>query len=177
MPGELSAALRRRLEARGGRLVCQAPVSKIVVSRWPGRGCGVLGQQVRVRRAVLADVGAEQLYGGLVSTDELPRRVTRRMQEFRRDPATFKIDYALPGPCPGLRRPPYAPGTVHIADSYADIITYFGHLAAGTDPRPAVPADRSDDHHRPTRSPAGTESLWVYTHVPQQVERRRRRVD
>ena len=116
-----------------------------------GRAVGVecLDQQVRVRRAVLASVGAEQLYGGLVGNDELPRRTVTRMREFRRDPATFKIDYALSGPVPWASPPAYAPGTVHIADSYDDMITYFGHLAAGVDPGSAVPADRPDDHHGP----------------------------
>jgi len=167
--GELSAALRRRLEARGGMVVCQAPVSRIVVRGGRAVAVECLDQQVRVRRAVLADVGAEQLYGGLVATAELPARVTRQMVEFRRDPATFKIDYALRGPVPWAVTPPYAPGTVHIADSYADMITYFGQLAAGTIPeRPFLLIGQMTTAD-PTRSPAGTESMWVYTHIPQQV--------
>ena len=167
--GQLAAALRRRLESRGGMVVCQAPVSKIVVRGGRAVAVEALGQQVRVRRAVLADVGAEQLYGGLVDAADLPARVTRRMKEFRRDPATFKIDYALRGPVPWAVTPPYAPGTVHIADSYADIITYFGQIAAGTIPeRPFLLIGQMTTAD-PTRSPAGTESLWVYTHIPQQV--------
>jgi phytoene dehydrogenase-like protein len=91
------------------------------------------------------------------------------MAEFRRDPATFKIDYALRGPVPWAVTPPYAPGTVHIADSYADMITYFGQLAAGAIPeRPFLLIGQMTTTDA-TRSPAGTESMWVYTHLPQQV--------
>ena len=167
--GQLSAALRRRLESRGGMVVCRAPVSKIVVRGGRAVAVECLDQRVRVRRAVLADVGAQQLYGGLVAADELPARVPRRMAEFRRDPATFKIDYALRGPVPWAVTPPYAPGTVHIADSYADMITYFGQLAAGAIPeRPFLLIGQMTTTDA-TRSPAGTESMWVYTHLPQQV--------
>ena len=168
--GALSAALRRRFEAHGGRLVCSAPVTKIMIAGRRAVGVECLDQQVRVRRAVLASVGAEQLYGGLVGNDELPRRTVTRMRSFRRDPATFKIDYALSGPVPWASPPAYAPGTVHIADSYDDMITYFGHLAAGVIPdRPFLLIGQMTTTD-PTRSPAGTESMWVYTHVPQQVQ-------
>ena len=167
--GALSEALRRRLDAHGGRVVCGAPVTKIMTTGGRAVGVACLDQQITVRRAVLASVGAEQLYGGLVSADELPRRTVTRMRKFRRDPATFKIDFALSGPVPWTSSPPYPPGTVHIADSYDDMITYFGHLAAGVIPdRPFLLGGQMTTTD-PTRSPAGTESMWVYTHVPQQV--------
>ena len=62
--GELTAALRRRLEAHGGQVVCNAPVSRILVRGGRAVGVDCLDQAVRVRHAVLADVGAEQLYAG-----------------------------------------------------------------------------------------------------------------
>jgi phytoene dehydrogenase-like protein len=167
--GRLTAALYRRLEERGGQVVGNAPVRRILVRGGRAVGVQCLDQTVRARRAVLADVGAEQLYGGLVSTDELPTRLVSKMAGFRRDPATFKVDYALSGPVPWASPPAYAPGTVHIADSYADMITYFAQLAAGTIPdRPFLLIGQMTTTD-PTRSPAGTESLWVYTHLPQQV--------
>ena len=167
--GELTAALRRRLEAHGGQVVCNAPVSRILVRGGRAVGVDCLDQAVRVRRAVLADVGAEQLYGGLVSTDELPARLVTKMSAFRRDPATFKVDYALSGPVPWASTPAYPPGTVHIADSVADMIRYFAQLAGGSIPdRPFLLLGQMTTTD-PTRSPAGTESLWAYTHLPQQV--------
>ena len=49
----------------------------------------------------------------------------------------------------GRRRRPYAPGTVHVADSVEQMTEALGQVAAGRDPGGAVPAGRPDDHHRP----------------------------
>src|SRR4051812_47130787 len=72
--GELSRALRDRFTAAGGTLRCGTPARRLVV-----RGRRVVAVrtddgEVRVRRAVLADVGAEQLYGALLGPDDLPPR-------------------------------------------------------------------------------------------------------
>jgi phytoene dehydrogenase-like protein len=78
-------------------------------------GVRVHDQLVRARRAVLADVAAEHLYGRLF--EELPPRVRDKMAGFRRDPGTVKVDCALRGPVPWRTPPPHAPGTVHISDA------------------------------------------------------------
>ena len=91
------------------------------------------------------------------------------MRAFRRDPATVKIDYALSGPVPWAEQPPYPPGTVHIADSYEELTTFYGQLSAGAIPDKPFLLIGQMSTTDPTRSPAGTESLWAYTHVPQDV--------
>jgi phytoene dehydrogenase-like protein len=169
--GRLTEALRARFEDHGGQVVCHAPVSRIIVRR--GRAVGVRTQdsEIAVRRAVLAAVDVEQLYGTLVTDAELPARVVRQMRSFRRDPATFKVDYALNGPVPWSSPPPYAPGTVHLADSIEDLLTAEAQLSAGAIPeRPFLLAGQMTTSDA-TRSPAGTESLWAYTHVPQRIRR------
>ena len=108
--GKLSEAMRDRFLAHGGAVVCNAEVTKITVEHDRAVGVQVLDQLVRVRRAVLADVAAEHLYGRLVAFDELPPRVRTKMAGFRRDPGTFKVDYALSAPVPWRTPPPYAPG-------------------------------------------------------------------
>ena len=70
---------------------------------------------------------------------------------------------------PWASTPAYPPGTVHIADSVADMIRYFAQLAGGSIPdRPFLLLGQMTTTD-PTRSPAGTESLSAYTHLPQQV--------
>ncbi|MCE3275637.1 MAG: dependent oxidoreductase, partial [Propionibacteriaceae bacterium] len=136
-----------------------------------GRAVGVRvhDQLVSVRRAVLADVAAEHLYGRLVGFDELPARVRDKMAAFRRDPGTVKVDYVLSAPVPWRTPPPYPPGTVHISDSYQELVTSFAQLSSGSIPdRPFLLMGQMTTAD-PTRSPAGTESLWAYTHVPQRV--------
>jgi phytoene dehydrogenase-like protein len=166
---QLSEALRDRFVAHGGAVVCNAEVTKITVAHGRAVGVQVHDQLVRTRRAVLADVHAEHLYGRLVTFDELPPRVRVKMAGFRRDPATFKVDYALSAQTPWRTPPPYAPGTVHISDSFEELIMTVAQLGVGSIPdRPFLLMGQMTTAD-PTRSPDGTESMWAYTHVPQRV--------
>ena len=74
--GALTQALRRRFEAAGGTVACSTPVTGIRVEGRRAVAVQTADAEVRVRRAVLADVGAEQLFGGLVAADDLPARTT-----------------------------------------------------------------------------------------------------
>jgi phytoene dehydrogenase-like protein len=167
--GRLAEAMRDRFTARGGEVVCDAEVTKINIEHGRAAGVQVHDQLVRVRRAVLADVAAEHLYGRLVTFEELHPRVRAQMAGFRRDPATFKVDWALSAPVPWGTPPPYPPGTVHIADSYEELVISFAQLSAGSIPeRPFLLIGQMTTSD-PTRSPEGTESMWAYTHVPSRV--------
>jgi phytoene dehydrogenase-like protein len=167
--GKLAEAMRDRFLAHGGAVVCNAEVTKISIEHGRAAGVQVHDQLVRVRRAVLADVAAEHLYGRLVPFDELPATIRTKMAGFRRDPATFKVDWALSSPVPWRTPPPYAPGTVHIADSYEELVVSSAQLSAGSIPdRPFLLIGQMTTAD-PTRSPEGTESLWAYTHVPLRV--------
>jgi phytoene dehydrogenase-like protein len=168
--GELTAALVRRLESRGGRIRCGVPVTSVVVRA--GRALGVRtadGEAVRAHRAVLADVSAPALYGGLVGWEHLPGRLRDDMRRFQWDFATFKVDWALSGPIPWAAPRAARAGTVHLARDVDAMTDYNAHLATGR--VPAVPyvllgqMTTAD----PSRSPAGTESVWAYTHVPQRI--------
>lgn len=166
----LVEALRRRLEQRGGEVVCSAPVDRIEVDR--GRVVAVRyagASRVRVRRAVVGAVVAPILYQRLLDPEDLPDRVRRGMRRFQLDPGTVKVDWALDGPVPWESAPPYAPGTVHVADSLSELSEAVGQIWAGYVPdRPFLLMGQMTTTD-PTRSPAGTEALWAYTHVPQQV--------
>ena len=167
--GKLTEAMRDRLLRYGGEVACNAEVTKITVEHGRAVGVQVHDQFVRARRAVLADVAAEHLYGRLVTFDELPPKVRATMAGFRRDPGTVKVDYALSGPVPWSAPPPYAPGTVHISDSYEELVIGYAQLSTGHIPeRPFLLMGQMTTAD-PTRSPEGTESLWAYTHVPQRV--------
>lgn len=169
--GRLTDALVRRFEAAGGSVRCSAEVTGIEVES--GRASGVrLGDGERIAsRAVLADVAAPRLYGELVRPEDLPTRTRRRMRNFQLDPATLKVDWALSGPVPWAVTPPHQPGTVHVADSVSELVESFGQIQAGAVPaRPFLLAGQMTTTD-PSRSPAGTESAWAYTHMPQQVRR------
>jgi phytoene dehydrogenase-like protein len=151
---------------------CGRRVTGIDVRR--GRAAGVRtedGDHLTATRAVLADVAAPHLYGRLLDEADVPARVTRRMRAFELDPSTVKVDWALDGPVPWAAAPKFAPGTVHVADSFGDMVESLGQVAAGSVPaRPFLLAGQMSTAD-PTRSPAGTESMWAYTHVPQRARR------
>jgi phytoene dehydrogenase-like protein len=89
------------------------------------------------------------------------------MEEFRLDPSTIKVDWALSEPVPWASGPPHDPGTVHVADSAAEMTESFAQIHAGVVPaRPFLLVGQMTTAD-PTRSPRGTESAWAYTHVPQ----------
>ena len=168
--GNLTQALARRLRAHGGEIRCSAPVERIGTTG--GRASTVHtagGETFRASRAVVATVVAPSLYGDLLDPDDVPRRVRRGMRNFQLDPSTIKVDWALDGEVPWQSRPTKAPGTLHIADSVHDMVEALGQVSGGLVPaRPFMLAGQMTTTD-PTRSPAGTESMWAYTHVPQQT--------
>jgi phytoene dehydrogenase-like protein len=127
------------------------------------------GRELPAARAVLADVGAPQLYEQLVAPDHLPARVRRAIRRFEYDPSTVKVDWALSGPVP-WRAPAMAlAGTVHIAESMAMLTDATADIAAHRVPeRPFLVAGQYAGHD-PTRQPEGAETFYAYTHVPQRI--------
>lgn len=169
--GRLSEALVRRLEAAGGTLRCSAEVVRIEVEGRRATGVRLADGERISAGVVLADVAAPRLYGGLVRPEDLPSRTLRRMRGFQLDPATLKVDWALTGPVPWAVPPPYRPGTVHVADSVAELTETYAQIEAGAVPaRPFLLVGQMTTTDE-GRSPVGTESAWAYTHMPQQIRR------
>ncbi|MFJ4436112.1 phytoene desaturase family protein [Streptomyces sp. NPDC088923] len=170
--GALTAALVRRLEARGGVVRCGERVTRVLVRA--GRAAGVRtagGETVAAGRAVLADVAAPALYGELVDAADLPGRVHADLATFQWDFATFKVDWALDGPVPWTAGEAAAgAGTVHLADGVDGLTRFAAQLAMGRVPdRPFLLFGQMTTAD-PSRSPAGTQSAWAYTHVPHTVK-------
>jgi phytoene dehydrogenase-like protein len=166
--GNLTRALARRAESLGGRIRCSSAVTRVVVDG--RRATGVLtehGERFTARHAVVADVVAPHLYGGLVRDEDLPADTRQAMRRFQLDPSTVKVDWALDGPVPWASPPPYGPGTVHLADSVDQMTQALTQVATRTVPARPFMLTGQMTTADPTRSPAGTESLWAYTHVPQ----------
>jgi phytoene dehydrogenase-like protein len=167
--GKLTDALVARLRAAGGRLECDAPVDQVHVR--DGRAVGVRvadGREIAARRAVLADVTAPQLYLQLVGAEHLPPRMLDDLRRFQWDSATVKVDWALSAPIPWRAKECARAGTVHVGGELDRLSSYCHHLELRrlpADPFVIVGQMTTAD---PTRSPAGTESAWGYSHVPWQ---------
>jgi phytoene dehydrogenase-like protein len=167
--GRLAEALARRFTSLGGEVRCDAEVIGIDVESGRATGVRTATERVRARRAVVADVAAPILYGRLLEPDDVPARVARGMRQFEMDPGTVKVDWALSGPIPWLTEPAHAPGTVHVADSVGQMQEALSQVWAGAIPAAPFMLAGQMTTSDPTRSPAGTESFWAYTHVPQET--------
>jgi phytoene dehydrogenase-like protein len=180
--GCLTDALVRRLSKQDGQLTCRRRVTEVLVAR--GQAVGVRdehGELVRARRAVLADVPAPVLYSDLVGADHLPARFRTDLDSFNWDNATIKVDWALSGPVPWTAAEVGEAGTVHLGTDLDGLAGFSTDLACGRVPRQPFLLLGQMTTADPTRSPAGTESLWAYTHVPRghtwTADRLRRRAD
>lgn len=166
----LSAALVRRLTARGGVLRCGRAATEVVVRR--GRAVAVRtedGTEVPARRAVLADVPAPLLYARLLAPEHLPARLRCDLRRFQWDFATVKVDWALSRPIPWRTPEASAAGTVHLAEGLDELTLFAAQIAMRRVPRVPFAVLGQMTTADPTRSPAGTESAWAYTHVPQRI--------
>ncbi len=168
--GELTQALARRFEAGGGEIRTGVEVVRIEVAG--GRAVAVRsagGERYAAGKAVVADVLAPALYTRLLERSAVPDRILRSLETFELDPGTVKVDWALDGPVPWTGAPEKACGTVHVADSVADMATAMSQVQSGAVPANPFMLSGQMTSADPGRSPAGTESFWAYAHVPQHV--------
>jgi phytoene dehydrogenase-like protein len=163
----LTDALVARFTSLGGRLETGTPVTHVVVRDGAVTGVTTRDGEAYDAPVVVADVVAPHLFGDLVREEDLPARVVRGMRDFELDPGTVKVDWALTGPVPWAGSPGAAPGTVHVADSVDEMTQTLAQVASGVVPdRPFMLTGQMTTSDA-SRSPAGTESFWAYTHVPQ----------
>ncbi|MFF0549718.1 phytoene desaturase family protein [Streptomyces sp. NPDC004311] len=168
--GALTSALVSRLRRRGGVLRCGERVAAVVLRS--GTATGVRtgsGETIGAHRAVLADTSAQALYRELVGEEHLPSRLVRDLERFQWDFATFKVDWALTGPVPWMAPGAADAGTVHLARSVGALTRFAAQIAVGQVPDEPFTLFGQMTTADPSRSPAGTESAWAYTHLPQDV--------
>ncbi|WP_329286281.1 phytoene desaturase family protein [Streptomyces sp. NBC_00691] len=168
--GALTAALVSRLRRRGGVLRCGERVASVVVRGGTVAGVRTAGgETVDARRAVLADTSAPALYRDLVGEEHLPGRLIQDLERFQWDFATFKVDWALTRPVPWTAPQAAGAGTVHVADGVDGLTRFASQIAMRQVPDEPFVLFGQMTTADPTRSPAGTESAWAYTHLPQHI--------
>jgi phytoene dehydrogenase-like protein len=160
-------ALGARARVRGAVVRTGARVERIETGG--GRATGVRladGTRIAASRAVLADVDAPSLYRDLVGLDRLPHRMRRNLERFQWDHATVKLNWALSAPVPWSAPGAHGAGTVHLGVDVDDFVGFAADLSTGRVPERPFLLFGQMSTSDPTRSPAGTESAWAYTHVP-----------
>lgn len=168
--GRLADAIALRIRAGGGQIVTGDAVEAILVEG--GRAVGVRtagGRVIRARRAVIADVGAPALYRRLLPADAVPARLLEDLDHFQWDTPTVKVNWALDGPIPWRAKAAGGAGTVHLGADENAMVRWSADLTTQVVPeRPFMLLGQMTTAD-PTRSPAGTESAWGYTHLPRGV--------
>ncbi|HLM08300.1 MAG TPA: NAD(P)/FAD-dependent oxidoreductase [Thermoleophilaceae bacterium] len=167
--GRITSALIHRLEAAGGRVVCGERVERIECRG--GRAVAACTSEARyeARRAIVADVGAPQLYRELLADQPLADRLLHEVDAFQYDNGTVKVDWTLDGPIPWRAERARAAGTVHVADSVDALSVQAAELAQGLIPASPYLVLGQYGHFDSTRAPPGKDTAWAYTHVPQRI--------
>lgn len=167
---QLSDALARRIVAGGGVVETGARVTRVLTAGPSGRtAVGVRtadGRQIHARRAVVADVVAPVLYRELVGEERLPPTLVRRLAQFQPDYPTMKLNWAVSAPVPWAAGAARGAGTVHLGVDDAGFVDYSADLSTGRVPSHPFVLFGQMSTADPSRSPAGTESAWAYTHLP-----------
>lgn len=167
--GQLATALRRRAESYGAQFLCGERVTHVDVVG--GRATAVHTQErsLKVRRAVLADVSAPALYRELLEPGAVPPALLRYLNTFQWDSSTLKVNWALGSPISWKNGELQGAGTVHLGVDHDGLVRYAADLSLRrmpVDPFVLLGQMTTSD---PLRSPAGTESIWAYTHLPQEL--------
>jgi phytoene dehydrogenase-like protein len=165
--GRIVDAVVARLADRGGRVVTGTPVTEILISGGRAHGIRTAGGDIALaRRAVLADLAAPVLFRDLVGEQHLPPRFVADLDRFQWDDATVKVDWALSGTIPWTAPGARGAGTIHLDADLDGFTAYSAALATKTVPSDPFVLLGQLTTSDPSRSPAGTESAWAYTHVP-----------
>jgi phytoene dehydrogenase-like protein len=163
----ITAALLRRLEEAGGTLQLNSHADAIVVR---GRRAVAVrtaaGDEIPVRRAVLADVTAPSLFLRLMPAPAVGGWVRRAARRFRFGWGTFKMDWALAGQVPWSAPEARESAVVHTGDSLDDLIAFTRQVRRGDLPANPYLVIGQQSLVDPSRAPPGRHTLWAYSRVP-----------
>ncbi|HWG41852.1 MAG TPA: NAD(P)/FAD-dependent oxidoreductase [Gemmataceae bacterium] len=167
----ITHALVRRLEDAGGKLRLNTRVQRVLTRQ--GRVAAVRteqGEEIAVRRAVIADVGAPALFLKMLEERDVTWWLRTRMRRFRYAWGTFKMDWALSAAVPWLSDEARESAVVHAGDSLADLTAFTRQVRAGQLPDNPYLVIGQQSLVDPGRAPPGGHTLWAYSHAPSFVE-------
>jgi phytoene dehydrogenase-like protein len=167
--GQITSALVRRLEAVGGRVLCGERVESIECRAGRAVAARTAAGRYEAARAVIADVGPPQLYRELLRGEQLPSRLFEEIDRFQYDNGTVKVDWTLDGPIPWRAKRARAAGTIHVAEGMDALTIQAAELARNLIPATPYLVVGQYGHFDPSRAPAGKDTAWAYTHVPQRI--------
>ena len=118
---------------------------------------------------MIADVAAPALYRDLLPAAVVPSRLRADLDHFAWDTPVVKVNWALDGPIPWGNPGVAGAGTVHVGADGPGITRWAAEIESGSVPATPFLLLGQMTTTDATRSPAGTESAWAYTHLPRDV--------
>ncbi len=163
----ITDALLRRFHEAGGQMRLGTHVDDIVVRNRRAVAVGTnRGEEIPVRRAILADVGAPALFLRMLPQRWVSWWLRFSIGRFRYGWGTFKMDWALSGAVPWAAEPAPQAAVVHAGDSIDDLVAFTRQVRAGQLPANPYLVIGQQSLLDPKRSPPGQHTLWAYSHVP-----------
>jgi phytoene dehydrogenase-like protein len=160
-------AMTGYLKVLGGEIHLDAPVAEIVQSSGSASGIRLAdGRSIHARRAVIANVTPQLLFGKLLPQGSGKPAVDAKFKSFRPGPGTMMVHLALDG------LPDWAAGDelkrfayVHIAPDYAYMTSAYAQAMDGLLPQAPVLVVGQPTVVDPSRAPDGKHILWVQVRV------------
>jgi phytoene dehydrogenase-like protein len=163
----ITQALLRRLEQHGGQIRLGTRVERIVtLNRRVVAVKTQQGEEIIVRRAVLADVNPRTLFHKLLGPSYAATWAGQRVRLFRQGWGTFKMDWALSGAVPWTVKEARHSAVIHAGDSLADLRNFTHQSRSGSLPDNPYLVIGQQSLADPTRAPGGSHTLWAYSRVP-----------
>ena len=162
--GRLVEALARVIENRGGQLLTNAQVDRVLVEgqgRRARAAAGVQladGRRVRARDAVVCNVTPQQLYGQLLPDAPPPAR--ERAQAYRYGRGCMQLHFALNAPPAWMEPELVKVPLVHLTESLEQVAPRSPRPTTASCPRPTL-AIGQPVAVDPSRAPEGGWILWI----------------
>lgn len=166
--GALAEALASRARDAGAEIRTGERVERIETSGGRVRAVRTASGERVTTPVVIADTSAPMLYRDLL--DDVPAGLRARMDRFTWDLPTIKINLGLSGPMPWTAAAGHGTGVVHVGGDHRDLVTWSAELSARKIPERPFALVGQMTTIDPQRSPAGTEALWLYSHLPRGIE-------
>lgn len=115
-------------------------------------------------KAVLLDVTPRQLLE--IGGDNLSSSYRKRLEKYRYGMGVFKVDWALSEPIPFKNEDCRKAGTVHLGNTYEEILTSEQQTSEGKHQEKPFVLLAQPSLFDDSRAPAGKHTAWAYCHVP-----------
>lgn len=163
--GRITEALRSLIERNGGEIRTQTEAVRIHVQKSAAIAVETRsGEKISASRGIIASVTPRNLFGRLVSSDDLPSSFQRRIGRFRYGIGTFVVHLALSEPLRWRASQDLCEfNTVHIGSEVENLRrTYAESLAGQLPERPLLIVSQTTQPD-PSRAPAGRHIARIHS--------------